>query len=69
MKDIIIKVEGMHCQGCENRIQNALKQIDGVEEVIANYKEGIVTVTVNNQIDIKTINEKIDDIGFTVKED
>ena len=35
MKETIIKVKGMVCNGCENRVQNALKTIDGIEEVIA----------------------------------
>lgn len=28
MKETIIKVEGMVCNGCENRVQNALKTIE-----------------------------------------
>lgn len=31
MKEIIINVEGMACEGCENRIQNAVNNIDGVD--------------------------------------
>ena len=34
MKDILLHVEGMECTGCENRIQNALKDRDGVKEVV-----------------------------------
>ena len=45
MKETIIKVEGMICYGCENRVQNALKTIEGVEKVIANHTNGTVTVT------------------------
>ena len=37
MKETIIKVEGMVCNGCENRVQNALKNIDGVENVVADH--------------------------------
>ena len=64
MKEIIIKVQGMACEGCENRIQNAIKNMDGVEKVVANYKEGTVTITANN-ININVIKQKIEDIGFT----
>lgn len=65
MKETIIKVQGMACEGCENRIQNALKNIEGIEKVVANHKEGTVTVT-TNEILINDIKEKIEDLGFIV---
>ena len=58
----------MMCNGCENRVQNAIKTIDGVENVIANHTNGTVTVTVNKKIDKSIIKEKIEDIGYEVKE-
>ena len=69
MKETIIKVEGMICNGCENRVQNALKDIKGVEKVIANHTEGTVTVTSSNEVERNILEEKIEDIGFEVKED
>ena len=68
MKETIIKVEGMVCNGCENRVQNALKTIDGIENVVADHNTGTVTVTANTNVDEKTMKEKIEDIGFEVKE-
>lgn len=67
MKEIIINVEGMMCEGCENRIQNALKNIEGIEDVIANHKDGTVTIIAEN-IDIEKIKEMIEDIGFVILE-
>ncbi len=69
MKETIIKVEGMVCNGCENRVQNALKNIDGVENVVADHTTGTVTVTSKNEVAESVIKEKIEDIGFEVKED
>ncbi len=70
MNTLNIKVKGMVCNGCENRIQNALKRVEGVEEVIADYKEELVTVKLNSKLDEKVIYEKIEDLGFEVlKED
>lgn len=68
MKNIVIKVTGMHCSGCENRIKNVLSDIEGVEEVKANYKDGIVTINANESIDVSILNEKIEDLGFNVEE-
>lgn len=70
MKETIIKIEGMVCGGCENRVINALKTIKGVKEVMADHKTGIVKVTVNEEVSETTMKEKIEDIGFEViKED
>ena len=69
MKEMILKVEGMHCGGCESRIQNSISEIDGVENVVANHNDGNVKITLNKDIDRKVIVETIEDIGFEVKED
>lgn len=69
MKETIIKVEGMVCNGCENRVKNALKNIEGVENVIADHTTGTVTVTSKNEVEESIMKEKIEDIGFEVKED
>ena len=68
MKELVFNVEGMMCSGCENRVQNSLKTIDGVAEVVANHINGTVTVKLNKEIDRNIIKEKIEDIGYEVKE-
>jgi len=68
MKETIIEVEGMVCNGCENRVQNALKTIEGIEKVVANYKNGTVAITSKEEITEEIMKEKIKDIGFKVKE-
>lgn len=65
MKETIIKVQRMACEGCEKRIQNALKNMEGIENVVANHKEGTVTVIANETL-INIIKEKIEDLGFIV---
>ena len=67
MKETIINVKGMVCNGCENRVKNALKTIDGVEEVEANYTNGIVKVTSKDKVEESSLKDKIEDIGFEVE--
>ena len=67
MKETIIKVKGMVCNGCENRVKNALKTIDGIEEVIANHNDGTVKITSNEEVQQSVMEEKIEDIGYEVK--
>ena len=70
MKQIIINVKGMVCNGCENRVRNVLKNIQGIENVVADYTTGTVTVTSSDEISESVMKEKIEDIGFeVVKED
>ena len=68
MNELIFNIEGMMCNGCENRVQNALQTIEGVEKVVANHVDGTVTVTLNNDIDEAIIKEKLEDLGYEVKE-
>ena len=53
MKDIIIKVEGMKCSGCENRITKALLNLEGIKEVSDNHEKVTVKVTLIDQINSK----------------
>ena len=68
MKEVIVMVQGMMCEGCETRIQNALKVQKEVQEVKADYTTGKVMVTLREDIDEKIIREKIENLGFEVKE-
>lgn len=68
MKEICLKVEGMMCSGCENRIQNALKSIDGVKNVIAAHTSKEVKVTVQENFEENIIKERIEELGFEVIE-
>ncbi len=70
MKETILTVNGMMCGGCENRVKNAIKNIEGVEKVTADYNTGKVTVISNNQVTKEMIEETLQDIGYeVVKED
>lgn len=66
MKELVIKVEGMVCNGCENRVQNALKNVEGVVDVLADHTNGTVKVTAKEEVSKSALEEKIEDIGFEV---
>lgn len=68
MKEIKLNVEGMTCGGCENRIKNALSEIEGVESVTANHETKEVTITLNAEVEEDTLKETITDLGFEVVE-
>ncbi|MCI8347658.1 MAG: heavy-metal-associated domain-containing protein [Bacilli bacterium] len=64
MKEFNFKILGMTCDGCENRVKNALKNIENVMEVKADHNTGIVTLKFNEQINIELVKETVEDIGF-----
>lgn len=68
MKEIILNVNGMMCGGCENRIKNAVGEIAGVKEVLADHNSGKVTVSMEDNTSVNEIKETIEDIGYEVKE-
>ena len=69
MNETTIKITGMSCSGCENRVQNALKNIEGIEEVEADHTTGIVKITAKNDIPENAIQAKLADLGFEIEED
>ena len=67
---IEIRISGMSCTGCENRVENILKNIKNVESVNANYNTGIVEIETNNikDLDIDMIKETLEDLGYDILE-
>ena len=68
MEEMKMKVSGMVCGGCEKRVVNALSTIDGVKEVMADHTNGTVLVKMEKNIEKSILKEKIEDLGFEVKE-
>ena len=44
MKQITLAVVGMHCGGCEQRLQRAMGRIDGTVRTVADHRRGEVRV-------------------------
>ena len=66
MKETILNVNGMMCGGCENRVKNAIKNIEGVENVTADHNTGKVIVISTNEVSEEIIKETLEDIGYEV---
>ena len=67
MKEIELSVEGMMCEGCEKRVENALKNVKGVSSVMASHEKRKVIVKYESNISEDVIKEKIEDLGYEVK--
>ena len=64
-----LKVEGMHCSGCEKTIINILLKKDGIFDIEASVKKGLVFVSFDEEKQsIEKIVELIEIAGYKVKE-
>jgi len=69
MTDVKLKVTGMHCEGCENKIRKMLPRIDSVDNVKADRNAELVEFTFNgNEDTLIAVKDKIADLGYEVVE-
>ena len=65
MKEIKLKIEGMHCTGCSSRLEKVLNNTDGVESATDSFEKKQAIITYNeSQTDIEQIKQIIQDTGF-----
>lgn len=65
MKEIKLKIEGMHCAGCSNRLEKILNNVDGVESAKVSLEEKSANIKYNEEeVELNTILQEIEDAGF-----
>lgn len=65
MKEVSLKIKGMHCTGCSTRLEKVLKNQDGVEDATVNFEEAKADIKYNEeQVTLDEIKETIKDAGF-----
>nr|MBQ5810884.1 heavy-metal-associated domain-containing protein [Clostridia bacterium] len=62
-----LSVEGMMCEHCEAAVKKALEALSAVDSAVADYKKGIVRITLNGETKIKLIKNTIEKEGYKVK--
>lgn len=62
-----IKVSGMHCNHCVDKITRFVSEIEGVSEVIVDLEAQIVRVDYESPASLESIKEAILDSGFEVE--
>lgn len=62
---INIKVDGMKCSHCTEKVLSALKDIDGVKKVRANLAKKELTIISDRKIEEKIIKETIENLDYT----
>lgn len=61
----VLTVEGMHCENCEIRVENALNRLDGVACKV-NLKKNIATVSYSTEVSDEQLKETVERLGYKV---
>ncbi len=65
MKDIILKIKGMHCESCSTRLAKVLNNQDGVEEAKVSLEKAEANIKYDESIiNINQLKEAVEDAGF-----
>ncbi len=60
-----LKIEGMTCSGCEQKIEEALQELKGVKSVNANHETGKLILEYDIvETALKEIEPHIEDLGY-----
>ena len=64
----IVKIDGMKCEGCANRVKNSIKELKGVKKIDVNLSDKEAIITYKKELSNDDINRKITALGFSVME-
>lgn len=66
MKNIELNIEGMRCEGCVNRIKNALSTIKGIDSFALSLEDKKLTLSLKKEKTIDEVIKKIETLGFGI---
>ena len=68
MKELSLKIKGMHCTGCSTRLEKVLNNQDGVENTKVSFEEAKAEIKFDeSKISLDQIKEAIVDAGFVAE--
>lgn len=60
-----LTVEGMHCENCQARIENAINRLDGVACQV-NLRKKVATVSYSREISDDELRQLVEKLGYQV---
>ena len=65
MKEVCLKIKGMHCEGCSTRLERVLNNQDGVEKAKVSLENAEADIKFDDsQISVDELKEAVEDAGF-----
>ena len=66
--EVVLNVDGMTCDGCENAIKAGLESLEGIDVVESSYEEGWTKVKFDESLtSLEDIEGKITETGYVVE--
>ena len=66
MKRYELLIDGIHCDGCINRIKNVLSTVKGIISYDISFESKKLVIEVKKDKVINEVVDKIEDLGFIV---
>lgn len=66
MKRYELIIEGMHCEGCVNRIKNVLSTVKGISSYNLSLEDKKLEIEVKKDKVVDEVTKKIENLGFEV---
>lgn len=60
----IIKIEGMSCNHCANKVSSALENLEGIKKVKVNLKEKEAMIISEKELNLDQIENLIHELGY-----
>ena len=61
-----IKIEGMSCEHCANKVKTTLEKIENKSKIKVNLSKKESTITSNKKLDLKLLKEEIENLDYKV---
>ncbi|PAF50751.1 copper resistance protein CopZ [Helicobacter sp. 13S00401-1] len=62
----VLKVEGMSCSHCVDKVEKFIGELDGVSSIDVSLENKTVTVEHDDKVKVDSIKEAIEDAGYDV---
>lgn len=63
--DLTITVEGMHCGGCEQTVEDALREVEGVTDAMADREAE--QAAISGRADLEALVAAVEQAGYTAQ--
>jgi len=66
LQEVEMRIQDMKCAGCEGAVRKKLLTVPGVYEARANFKNGLVLLSVYSSFQLSAATKAIQDLGYTL---
>ena len=65
MKKYVLKIEGMKCEGCKNRLENYLNNQDGIIKATVSLEKKEAYVQCEENVSLDDLKQFVSDVEFS----